>query len=458
MASMVAWVVYDADGAPKTGASPTFVDYRDRSSNTRTQPTIIELGGGQYAFLPSDADEAIGVCYLVDNASGNSPRRVSGAVSTSALPFSAWHLEDDSEALWSGAAATVGSYVSYAGARAAPAVVAVRTYLFAVTPSAADLLVGVSLRADSPSGAWPLYLQESLVLVDNSIANSASASTGVGPEALVVEALMAYLRRYLPSKCAALNILRPAILKSALSGPFTVAAGMKLRLSATSQETSPTEVTLPTGSATATEIAAAINAVPVVGLTASADEVGRLILTSTATPIPGAPSVVVVAKDAGNTGGNALFGWAIGGEHFESAALVAPSWRGVVDGRPITAPDMGQGFWVMLGNRTCKPTHPGMRRDTFLVSIATEVWRPFGANAAPHRSREAISSCVRAVRELLLTVDGRYLGRQGAGDVQLADVTEASINGEPIRLSETPGILFDIARLTLTVRVFQRPE
>ena len=277
------------------------------------------------------------------------------------------------------------------------------------------------------------------------------------PDDIAVQSLREYLLRYLPAKVAQLNALRAATLRSALAEPFTVPSGAVLRLSSTSQEQAPTDVPLTSGTRTAAQVATDIGAL-VPGLTASADEAGRLLLTSSSTPAPGAPSVVVVARDNGNTGSNAAFGWSDGGEHYETAALTAPSWRGVVDGRPLTVPDMGQGFWLMLGNRTVRPTHPGIRRDLHNVAFACEVWRPFSANAPPHRSREAISSCVRAVKELLEGGDGRYLGRQGAGDVQLVTVTDTVINGEPLTLTDSPGILFDIARLTINVRVFQRPD
>jgi hypothetical protein len=285
--------------------------------------------------------------------------------------------------------------------------------------------------------------------------------SGSSAETIAVGAFLDYLRRYLPAKVTALNALRVAVVKSALVEPFTLPAGSVLRLSAASQEATPTSVTTPTGSVTAAALVAAINAVPVPNLTASADADGRLVLTSTVAPVDGAPSVVVVARDtdgAAATGSNVALGWDEGGEHVETGALVSPKWRGVVDGRAITSPDMGQGFWVLLGNRTCRPTHPGLRRNTYQVSISTEIWRPFSSHAAPHRSREAISSCVRAVREIILATDGRYLGRQASGDVHLADVSEAVVSGDPISLQEVPGVMFDFARLTLTCRVFQRPE
>lgn len=276
----------------------------------------------------------------------------------------------------------------------------------------------------------------------------------VAPEAVAVAAFCDFLRAELPAKVTSLNAARFAVLKAGLVGPYTIPSGGKLKLSAVGPEATPVECTLTSGSRTAAQVASDINGTVGVPLTASADADGRLVLTSPTAPTASLASVACVALDA--TATNVVLGWETGGEREEVAALVAPGYRGVVDGRPLVAPDMGNGFWVLLGNRTAKPTHPGIRRDTYLVTITTELWRPFGANATPHRSREAISSCVRAVREVVCSDTGRYLGRDG--DVQLADATEATIFGDPLALREVSGVLFDVARLTLTCRVFQRPS
>ena len=119
---------------------------------------------------------------------------------------------------------------------------------------------------------------------------------------------------------------------------------------------------------------------------------------------------------------------------------------------------MGQGFWVVVGNRTVKPTHPGIRRDTYLVTMTVHILRPMSAHAPPHRTREAIASCVRAVRELVEADDGRYLGRQAFGDVQLATIEGVTIEGAVRDFKDVPSVLFDVASLTLNVRVFQRPD
>jgi hypothetical protein len=163
MSSPVAWALYGSTGAPLTGATPAFVDYCTRAGVARTPPTILELGGGLYGFAPTDADESTGVCYLIDNGAAASPRRVSGAVTTAALPFTAWHLEDGAGALWAGAAPTVATYRSLAGALASPGVVAATAYLVSVTPTGADAAVGVTFRADSAAGAWPANVTDVLV-------------------------------------------------------------------------------------------------------------------------------------------------------------------------------------------------------------------------------------------------------------------------------------------------------
>jgi hypothetical protein len=161
--SLVAWSIYDDTGAPLTGVVPAFVEYCDRNGVARTPPTILELGGGMYGFIPTTEDAMTGTAYLVDNGATASPRRVSGAVALSTLPFAVWHLEDDTGSLWVGAAPTVGAYAGPAGPLFDPGVTTLRTYLFAFSPPALETFLGVTFRADSAVGAYPEHVQQSLV-------------------------------------------------------------------------------------------------------------------------------------------------------------------------------------------------------------------------------------------------------------------------------------------------------
>lgn len=165
MADRISFALYDAAGAPLTGAVPSFVQYRDLLGNARTPPAITELGGGQYGFSPSDADEAARVAFLVDGGASAQPQRYAGAIHTPRAPFLAWHLEDAAGALWAGASPAFGLFDDFSGnARTPPSILTpgATTYLFAAVPSTVDLELDVAFRVDSPAGAEPAYVTGSL--------------------------------------------------------------------------------------------------------------------------------------------------------------------------------------------------------------------------------------------------------------------------------------------------------
>ena len=456
MADKRSVIVVDSSGAPLTSGTPGVQAFDAVTGAARTAPPVAHVAAapGTWRVTPTADDETTGTVVLVDFGAGNLPRFAAFACfkADGSNQFWALPVVGADGAPWAGAAPTWAGYTG----TTPPTLTAVpgaATALYVARPSAADVAADVTGRIDGPAGSsQPYWVVDTEPLVSTS--GNVAPSPGVAPDALVVQALREYLLRYLPAKVAQINALRPAVLKSALAEPYTVPSGAVLQLSAAGHEAAPTAVPLTAGVRTSAQLVADVAAVAPPGLVASTDEAGRFVLTATAAPTSSSPSLIRAAADT--TGANLALGWADGGEHVEMASLQAPSWRGIVDGRPLAVPDMGQGFWVLLGNRTVRPTHPGIRRDTWLVTFAVEVWRPFSSDV--HRSREAISSCVRAVRELLEAGDGRYLGRQGAGDVQLVTVGDVTINGDPLAFQEVPGVLFDLARLTLNVRVFQRPD
>lgn len=456
MADKRAVIVVDSSGAPLTSGTPGVQAFDAVTGAARTAPPVAHVAAvpGTWRVTPTTADEEAGTVVLVDFGAGNLPRFAAFCVfePDNSNQFWAVPIIGADGSPWAGAAPTWGGYTGTTPPTLT-GIAGAATALYVARPSAGDMAADVVGRIDGPAGSsqpWWDVDTEPLVSTSSNVA----PSPGVAPDALVVQALREYLLRYLPAKVAQLNALRPAVLKAALAEPYTVPSGAVLQLSAAGHEAAPTAVPLTAGVRTSAQLVADVAAVAPPGLVASTDEAGRFVLTATAAPTSSSPSLIRAAADT--TGANLALGWADGGEHVEMASLQAPSWRGIVDGRPLAVPDMGQGFWLMLGNRTVRPTHPGIRRDTHNVIFAVEVWRPFSSDV--HRSREAISSCVRAVRELLEAGDGRYLGRQGAGDVQLVTVGDVTINGDPLAFQEVPGVLFDLARLTLNVRVFQRPD
>jgi len=177
---------------------------------------------------------------------------------------------------------------------------------------------------------------------------------------------------------------------------------------------------------------------------------------------PAPANGVIAVKDT--TGAAALFGWSKGGEKVVHAPLVAPGYKGIADGLPLF-PDMGPGFWVIIGKRSSVPVRSKagstVRTDQYQVGLELGfLYRQM--NVQSHRSREGIASCVQCVRELLLTNAGRQLGRGGPaplGDIVLAEEKTCTVEGVPFAFKgkDSPPGLFDRALMILSIRVFERP-
>jgi hypothetical protein len=153
---------------------------------------------------------------------------------------------------------------------------------------------------------------------------------------------------------------------------------------------------------------------------------------------------------------NALFGWDAGGEIVSSPELVAPTMRSICDGFPAFAPDMQAGMWIIIGDREASPVgDSSLRRDIWEVRLPLHVMLPVRADAH-HRSRTAIAGAVGMLEGLLLSTEGRYLGRQSTGDVIGVEVLSERIEAQPIVLEEVPHAYFDVATIDLLIRIHQR--
>lgn len=271
----------------------------------------------------------------------------------------------------------------------------------------------------------------------------------VNPEQVAVDGLRDYLLAHLPARVAVLNAANAAVLKS-LVGPFALPSGGTLTL-ATARDAAGTAVTLPTGAAvTAAAIVSAINGTPVSGLTASADDAGRLVLTRDAAPADGTDSVVAVVDGAINT----VFGWDIAGEYIVRSWLTAPDWKHFRDGWPEAPPDgTAKAFYVVIEDRGSKFAGAAPREMNDVVLNAA-VLAPLGTSEI--RDRRRITLCVSAIREVLSTPAGRGLGNASAGAVQLARVQSSAVAGKSLLFKGTPAF-FDVANIVFHVRVFCAP-
>lgn len=178
---MITWAVYDNLGVPLPGLpvnSPSginVVSYVDRLGATRPAPTILDLGGGLYGFVPTANDRVVGTAYVIANV-GGFPEYVSGPIHLPEAPFSAWALFDSSGALWTGGPATIGTWL---GAPPTGTVVAPLPHLQTVTPTPAQLEAGpINFLAMSPPGAEPAYINATL---ERFVTNTLSIGVGNQP-------------------------------------------------------------------------------------------------------------------------------------------------------------------------------------------------------------------------------------------------------------------------------------
>jgi len=277
------------------------------------------------------------------------------------------------------------------------------------------------------------------------------------PIQIAANELRSWLLLKLPAKVAEINEERPAKLVAAKAGPYTIASGAAISLG--TGRSGPWESpALTAGSRTATQVASDLNA-GLTELVASVDSLDRLVITAEP-PDAESTTISCVALQADTTA-NAPFGWAAGGEHVTSAPLRAPTYSGVCDGNPLYPFDNSQGFWVVLDDRECSlwpDVETGRRRNEFLCTFQVFIYRP-DINAQPYRSREAISSCARAVREVLQTSEGVQLGRGANGDIVVTDVVSEKISGTPFSFSnsKTPNLAFDVASLVIRIKVYKLP-
>lgn len=462
MANARSVIVRDSTGALATGLTPTVTAYSRTGVAQSVDWSEKVNSPGEYQIEPTDAHEALGVVVVLEFPAGYLPRSRCFEVykGDNSNQFWAADVRATDGSRWSGAAPTVGAYTWEDDAdklASAPATVAVptgSTWLFCWTPSTADITNDASIRVDGPAGSLQPWWYGDCRPVVTAGSVPAFVAGRLEPEALAVRALREWLVYRLPSVVASVNSLRPAVLLSASEGPFALDGDLSLSSVGIDDE-APLTVSFAAATYSAAQVADAINAASPVGFVASVDSWGRLALTANA-PTGAAGSIMCAL--AGSL--NAAFGWAANGEVVKRELLVAPSWRGVMDGQPLPAQELGSGFWVIIGDRDSQSnvgTDRGNRRNIHDVHVRVEVMRSLGMNQSPLRDREAISACVRAVREAL-TDDAtcRQLGRAANGDIIFTDVSTAAVSAQAFQANQQRGsFYFDVAALEVSVRINQ---
>jgi len=290
------------------------------------------------------------------------------------------------------------------------------------------------------------------------------------PSAVAVDALIAHLRNRLSASVATVNSFRPPEFVAPKQGPYTFTTGAwYLGAGQFSFVEEPDiavdasdwwELLVLTSSVTLTaqQLAASLFPVQNIGATTVVADGGRLVIKSNTTANTWLAGEPIITTEPTAKMVNSVLGFPGGDVLGAYNPIIAPSYEGVCDGFPLLVPDMGSGFWVIVGDREAVPDDgSSLRRDSWTVRTSLHIMRPSYANER-HRTREPISACLDAVRRCLLTDEGRQLGKAATGEIQIVEITSERVGGTALRFEEMQNVLFDTASLDVAIRVYQRPS
>lgn len=275
----------------------------------------------------------------------------------------------------------------------------------------------------------------------------------ISASALTASALREFLLASLPAQVATRNASRAAKLTTPQAGPWALPSGAEISVSLNNSTF--TTVALTSGSRTAAQIAAEVEATAGLAGVASALTDGRLRFTSTATP-SGSDTASAVYLGADTTGAMAALGFDPAGESCVRAPLVAPTSKGIYDGEPLVLDPFANGrMLLVLGDRSDVGVPNELRRDERLATVVMRVFVP-ASRQDYHASREEIQSAVECVVDAISTTSGRQLARAADGDVGFVQVKSVKVAGAPFSNVKQPNFLLDVAELVITARVYQR--
>lgn len=270
--------------------------------------------------------------------------------------------------------------------------------------------------------------------------------------ALAAQALREYLLAKLPAQVAVVNLTRAATLTTPAAGPWTIPSGGSVSLSLDGTNFTPCPLT--TGSQGATQLSSDINSA--MGATiATALVDGRMRWTSTTPPTgPDTASMLFLATDS--TGANLALGFDPAGESCVRAPLIAPTSKGVCDGEPTgpMEPYAAGRMVVVIMDRSDVAVVNELRREERLATLNVRVYVPMIRQQ--YQTREEIQSACECILDVISSTNGRQIGRSSENDVGFVQCKSLKVSGSSWTTKST-NLLLDLAELTLTARVFQRP-
>ncbi len=290
-------------------------------------------------------------------------------------------------------------------------------------------------------------------------------------ESLVVDGLLKMLRQRLANEVRAVNLERKASIACPRKTPLTIASsGKSISWNVWSREEADArtrtveldvqEYTMAALVDLINETEFAATGVNPASIVVAPDLAERLTLTAAVAPVhlpDPADSVCAFFPADGYV--IAELGLDLGGQSEVRTPLRAPTWQAVMDGYPLQLdPNALQpgGLCIIFGDVTTKPVSQDIRRDLYEVTVDLTVWRA-EPDSLLHRNREPMRAALRAVRQVLFTDFGRYL-EAGVDGVQRVRETRSRIAGVPLRSSDAPNALLDLAEIQFVVTVHARPS
>jgi hypothetical protein len=282
-----------------------------------------------------------------------------------------------------------------------------------------------------------------------------SDSATVLAEELASTALRDWLLLSMPAAVERVNTERNAVLSAGKPGPYTIpptAADAQFNMGTHKGQAAP-GATVVAGDYTAAELVTAFNnGTPYPDLLAEVDAIGRFSVRTNAGTVNN-PATLYLGPEL-TAGFNAALGWPA--EKFITKyAIETPALEGVFDGWPVLA-ELTRPCVLIIGDREYVPLEP-QRRDEYDVTLDLTIMVA-AQQGENHKSREAITGAVRAVRTALFdTAGGRQLGLD-SGDNMVVRVRQRRgfISGKPFSFNKSFNPLYDVAVLTLVVTTYCR--